>query len=98
MRKLVHAACPLAGCLDYKEKAHIRGRIVLLLRYLASHPELSELLLAFLASVLEHRLPHEQLLQFAGRFFTQPNLREVVAKKMRDSHRGDDQLAHVSER
>lgn len=71
-------------------------------RYLAGHPELSELLLAFLGAVLEHhqrlqpqqRLHEQQLLQFAGRYFTQPNLIEVVARAVH-RHPADAALSHV---
>lgn len=74
-------------------------RSFLLCRYLAAHPELSELILAFLGAVLEHqqrlqqnqRLHEGQLLQFAGQFFTQPNLRQTVAK-VTDRCRGEEQL------
>ena len=44
--------------------------------YLKQHPELHIMISIFLFRILEEK--PEDLLQYAGRFFNQPNLKEVL--------------------
>uniref|UniRef100_A0A0G4IDS5 RIIa domain-containing protein n=1 Tax=Chromera velia CCMP2878 TaxID=1169474 RepID=A0A0G4IDS5_9ALVE len=48
-------------------------------KYLRSHPELKKLVSVFLNETLEHK--PDRILEFAGDFFTRPDLRALVDTK-----------------